>query len=446
MKRLFEDVIINGKSYEDTYGEDISDPKRQVVTVDGIKKQVYPVKKKDGSYRNYIKLRKFEPIQALSDDVIHNDSNKKFTAYKQFKTLYNPDDPSTYKYKGLLFPLFVGDTGKPEDGIRVGRWYKCGVGELKIAVDDNGIPIEGSSLQVGSKLGNLSYRPGWHLASIPLTRHIGKDKGPNGEKKWVKEKIKKDGTVVPSHWKDIEDYHSTCSQYVWCEVEYSAHYDFTDKAYEINNLAKVKKNSKKAYFTDKKDFENGFYHYKTNSNASNDEDWLIADSIRVIKVLTDDEVKDIVGDKAQSRWIADGSENCKFMADFEQFKENIRESNNISKKIFEEVDILNNALNEYSKNWVENKVGAEIIGDGIYLYVLMIPYGNPTDYRTDIQGLSFMRNISKNIGGAWMFQKPDSNEYIKASWFFKNTFAHSNSLEEYNNFKEIINKILDIIR
>ena len=302
--RIQEAIKIDGVDYEENFGEDLpgkpENRKYQTAKIDGVEKRLYS-SDKDHPERKYVKFRKFEPI--TQDDNFSNHENLKFIAYKQFKTRYNPNDPKTFKHKGLLYPLFVGDTGDTKDGIRVGKWYSCGVGELKIPVTVEGIPIEGAPIQVGSKLGNLAYRPGWHLASLPLTRHIGKGKH---EYKTVDAKGKE---------KSSYDYDYTCSQYVWCKVEYSAHFDYTEKA---KKRAGADTDPKKAYFTNKKDIENGFYHFKTNSNADDDEDWLIADKIKVLEVLTDKEVKEIVGEKAQSRWIADGSDNCNFMADFTQ--------------------------------------------------------------------------------------------------------------------------------
>src|SRR5574344_2898653 len=64
------------------------------------------------------------------------------------------------------------------------------------------------------------------------------------------------------------------------------------------------------------------HHFKTNQNADTNEDWIIANAIKVVKVLNDDEVSDIAtehGLKAQYRWKADGTDKNKFLADFNQF-------------------------------------------------------------------------------------------------------------------------------
>lgn len=249
--------------------------------------------------RYFVKDKDYEPLTPTSDDLNADLPNRAiFTAYKQFKTLYNPEDPDTEKYKGLLFPLFVG--AKEKDGIKPGVWYKCGTGELRIEVDETGKPIPGGAIQVDSKLGNLAYRPGWHLASAPVTRHIG---------------------VGGSRAKDNRNnYDSMYSENVWSKVEYSAHYDYTDKA---KTMPGADKDPKKAMFTDKNEINNGFYHYKTNSNADDSEDWLIADAIRVVSILSDETVKRLASEhglKAQNRWQADGTNGNKFIVDFNQYE------------------------------------------------------------------------------------------------------------------------------
>lgn len=108
--------------------------------------------------------------------------------------------------------------------------------------------------KVKSKLGELAYRPGWHLTEIPFADHIGK-KQP-------------DGTLHQA------------KNTVWCEVEYDAMKDYTPYA--------------KMQSTNKRDQclkyvpENGFYWYTTNPNAK--VNWLISGGITVKRILTDKEV------------------------------------------------------------------------------------------------------------------------------------------------------------
>ena len=79
--------------------------------------------------------------------------------------------------KGQLYPLYVL-TDQPVDP---GIWLKAREGPRK----PNG--------KVSSKLGDLMYRPGWHLSDIPLAVHIG---------------IKENGVIKYMH--DDE---------VWCECD-----------------------------------------------------------------------------------------------------------------------------------------------------------------------------------------------------------------------------------
>jgi hypothetical protein len=65
------------------------------------------------------------------------------------------------KNPGKLFPLFVdANTSVP-----LNVWLDAEEGPS--LTDSKG------NIKVKSKLGNLAYRPGWHLADIPLATHIG---------------------------------------------------------------------------------------------------------------------------------------------------------------------------------------------------------------------------------------------------------------------------------
>jgi len=110
------------------------------------------------------------------------------------------------------------------------------------------------------KLGELAYRPGWHLTTLPLANHIGK-KQPNGKLYQAKDTV-------------------------WCEVEYEDENDYTE-------LAKAQsKDPKKQCFTHL--IINGFYYYTTNASAS--VPWLISSAIIVRRILTNEEVAKICRD------------------------------------------------------------------------------------------------------------------------------------------------------
>jgi hypothetical protein len=131
-----------------------------------------------------------------------------------------------------LYPLYV----LANEPIPVGVWLEAKEG---IKASDG--------KHVKSRLGALSFRPGWHCSSYPVATHIGKKK--NKEDK------------LPSFRPKNQ---------VWaeCEVNTNTHYE----DYK----------SRKAIPT------NGYYRFKTNPNMTGD--WIITSDIKVNKILTDKEV------------------------------------------------------------------------------------------------------------------------------------------------------------
>ena len=157
-------------------------------------------------------------------------------AYKQFRM-----DKS-----GKLHPLFVF----ANEEIPVGVWLKAKEGERT----EQG--------KVKSKLGPLAYRPGWHLSEAPYAPHIGLKE--NGKIRYMRPDT------------------------VWALCDINSTINYTKEA-RNNGVRNGKMNLQKACLDHIP--ENGFYWYNTNPNAFGS--WLITDSIKVIKVLTDEEVEDI---------------------------------------------------------------------------------------------------------------------------------------------------------
>ena len=157
-------------------------------------------------------------------------------AYKQFRI-----DKS-----GNLHPLFVF----ANETIPVGKWIKAKEGERT----EHG--------KVKSKLGPLAYRPGWHLSEAPYAPHIGIKE--NGKIKYMRPDT------------------------VWAECEVYDEEDWSYHAY-TNGINGKRFNPQKACL--KHLPVNGFYWYTTNPNAFGR--WLIAERIKVLRVLTDEEVERI---------------------------------------------------------------------------------------------------------------------------------------------------------
>ena len=153
---------------------------------------------------------------------------------------------STKKSRGgELFPLFVGANDAIPQGVWLDAMEGPSAGESK-----TGKP------QVKSKLGNLSFRPGWHTSDMPIASHIGV-KDANGD-------------IVARRANEV-----------WAEVEVSADVDYQTEAgdKDIKHMP-----------TD------GMYRYKTNPNMPGK--WIISGSMKVNRVLTENEVNQILEDNA----------------------------------------------------------------------------------------------------------------------------------------------------
>ncbi len=120
--------------------------------------------------------------------------------------------------------------------------------------------------KVVSKLGPLAYRPGWHLGDIPLATHIGV-KGDNGKIEFMN----------PDH--------------VWCECEVSADINYQEEA-KANGINPKTENLNRARADIKKLPTDGYYRRKTNPNMTGV--WIIAGSLKINRVLSDDEAFTIV--------------------------------------------------------------------------------------------------------------------------------------------------------
>lgn len=164
-------------------------------------------------------------------------------AYKLFRV--------SKKHKGKLFPLFVDSS----NDVPLNTWLEAKEGEK----NENG--------KVKSKLGPLAFRPGWHLSDIPLAIHIGV-KGDSGKIEYMN------------------------SQYVWCECEYDDTVDYQQIANErgTKNGKIVHKNAFIDYVP-----KNGFYRYKTSPKMLGT--WIIAGNIKILRVLDDAEVAQILKEK-----------------------------------------------------------------------------------------------------------------------------------------------------
>jgi len=124
-----------------------------------------------------------------------------------------------------------------------------------------------------TKITCVAYRPGFHAGESPSSSHIGsKEPGVFND----------NGALFVNTRRPNE---------VWAEVEMPDDVDWQSRA---NAVAKINKDGsmdkRTAHITDQIPF-GGFYNYKTNSTMTGD--WRISGSIKVNRVLTDDEVLEL---------------------------------------------------------------------------------------------------------------------------------------------------------
>lgn len=142
-------------------------------------------------------------------------------------------------HKGVLYPLYVN----AKEPVPLGEWVLAHCGEKK----DNG--------KVKSKLGDLAFRPGFHCTEIPYAGHIGK-KQPDG-----------------SLWQAKDT--------VWAEVEVLDN-DLTIQVKKVCTGKSLREQYLKVVPS------GGYYWYQTNPQAK--VRWLIAGEIKVIRILSQEEV------------------------------------------------------------------------------------------------------------------------------------------------------------
>lgn len=165
---------------------------------------------------------------------------------------------------GQLYPPMVANPNG--DGTPVGVWLDADAAPIA-GTSKTGRPqvkSGGKGTQGGS--GQLAYRPGWHLGTIPYALQFNR-KDENVEK-----------TLFPNN-------------FVWAEVEYADDVDYQDEARQegINANGKYQHSlaGLKHVPTD------GSYKYRTNPDPRTDE-WVITGAMRVNKILSREEVDELV--------------------------------------------------------------------------------------------------------------------------------------------------------
>lgn len=223
----------------------------------------------DTDYLTAVKAGDMETAQQMVDKAIKEAGipildDSAATAYQARRTA--PPQKTIKAWKlfstkpgqlGKVFPLFVGAT----DALPKGVWLDAQEGP-------EAVPTKTGRRKVKSKLGNLAFRPGWHAGDVPLATHIG-----------VKDA---DGNITARRANEV-----------WAEVEVAADRDYQPEA-DANGRT-VKGQASPALADIKHMPKDGFYRYKTNPNMTGN--WIISGSMKINRILTEDEVNSILKEK-----------------------------------------------------------------------------------------------------------------------------------------------------
>ena len=171
---------------------------------------------------------------------------------------------------GKLYPPMVANPSGA--GTPVGVWLNADTGKLARDKEGNLITTQGGRMKVGAGgkgtkggSGTLAWRPGWHLGPYPDATQFWK-KGADG-KQYLNPDI------------------------VFCEVEFAADVDYQMTAYEYG----VKENGGFDHSQAGIPFliKDGYYRYRTNTMKEGTSPWYISGAMKVNKVLTDAECRDL---------------------------------------------------------------------------------------------------------------------------------------------------------
>lgn len=228
------------------------------------------------------KLKIIDQQKYAEGGEVDDDSDVPRETVKAYK-LFRVDK----KQPGKLFPLFV-DANTP---VEMDKWITAKEGERSTS----------NTKKVKSKIGDLAYRPGWHAGDLPIATHIGdKDEEQKAEARRIRDlraayaamlgntkaakALARKEHPYPS-WVNAPRLRNP--NHIWAEVEMPNDVDWQSEATKRGYNDQGKLIASQAHITDQLPL-GGHYRYKTNSNMLGN--WLIGGSMKVNRILPDEEV------------------------------------------------------------------------------------------------------------------------------------------------------------
>jgi hypothetical protein len=167
---------------------------------------------------------------------------------------------------GKLYPPVIANEGAKDTPI--GVWLPCTSPNIVgyTLKDHRPKVMSGGAGTRGKGLGALAFRPGWHMGEVPYAEQFLKKSTVDGKRVWP------EGLV-------------------WAECLYSNDVDYQEEAMSYGYSKNG--NFRHSYAGLPKIPRGGSYKYRTNPNP-NTVPWVIAGAIKVNRVLSYDEVDDIL--------------------------------------------------------------------------------------------------------------------------------------------------------
>lgn len=233
---------------------------------------------------NQLKQIIFESVYRILDEaeslISPEDAEKQGFAVSQDNLRYNPGEFIVPKNIGIGYKVFYLRNGKlyppviANDEAKetpIGEWLPASSPNIVGYTYKDHRPkvASGGAGTRGQSLGNLAFRPGWHLGEIPYAEQFLKKKTYNGKRIWPAELI-------------------------WAQVEYSNDVDYQDEAMSYGYSKNG--NFRHSYAGLPKIPKNGSYRYRTNPNPKT-VPWIITGAMKVDKILSFDEVDQILRQK-----------------------------------------------------------------------------------------------------------------------------------------------------
>ena len=208
-----------------------------------------------------MKILKTPITAAVSEDQSHFDNVKVGTAYKVFRVK-----------NGKLYPPMVANSNKADTPI--GVWLDAEEGEFA-GISKTGRP----QVRQAKGGGTLAFRPGWHLGDLPRAEQFDRTNKVTGEEEFPRD-------------------------FIWAKCQYVMNIDYQpqsdEQGYMRTSVDKdgnvvTRRSNKYQHSLAGLPYipKDGFYKYRTNPSPKT-VPWVITGAMKVLELLGDDEVNDIL--------------------------------------------------------------------------------------------------------------------------------------------------------